>query len=365
MVETARAVQAAPPRRDAVLEAVAFAAERLLLASDWHDVAFEVLDRLGVAAGVSRVHLIRNVDVDGALTMHIAAEWCAPGTRSYRDNPVVDGISWDPSHSRWIERMAQGEAVVGAVESFPQQERSVLRTQSIVSLAYFPITVDGGLWGCVGFDDCEDVREWSVSDLEALRTAAALLGAAIARHRQEARLASAEFRYRSVVERIPAITYLDVKEPDGVRMAFVSPQIDGLLGYGYERFLEDPQFWFELVHPDDRARMEEAASATGQDGVTFDEEYRMQRADGRWVWVHDTTTPVVGPDGSLTHFQGFMIDVTARKEAERLLQDAERRYRMRNLTRRQIDGTAAWSRRSRPSCTSTSPRVAPPGTLQR
>jgi PAS domain S-box-containing protein len=327
MVETARAVQAAPPRRDAVLEAVAFAAERLLLASDWHDVALEVLDRLGVAADVSRVHLIRNVDADGALTMHIAAEWCAQGTRSYRGDPVVDGIAWDPSYSRWIERMGHGEAVVGAVESFPEEERSVLRTQSIVSLAYFPITVDGGLWGCVGFDDCEDVRDWTVSDLDALRTAAALLGAAIARHRQEARLASAEFRYRSVVERIPAITYLDVKEPDGVRMTFVSPQIDALLGYGSERFLEDPHFWFELVHPEDRARMEQAASATGQDGLTFDEEYRMRRADGRWVWVHDTTTPVVGPDGSPTHFQGFMIDVTARKEAERLLQDAERRYR--------------------------------------
>ncbi len=327
MVETARAAQAAPPRRDAVLEAVAFAAERLLLASDWHDVALEVLGRLGVAAEVSRVHLIRNVDADGALTMHIASEWCAPGTRSYRGDPVVDGLAWDPSHARWVERMRRGEAIVGAVEAFPEQERPVLRAQSIVSLAYFPITVDGGLWGCVGFDDCEEARDWSVSDLEGLRTAAALLGAAIARHRQEARLASAEFRYRSVVERIPAITYLDVKEADGVRMAFVSPQIEALLGYGCERFLEDPQLWFDLVHPDDRARMEEAATATGQGGATFDEEYRMRHADGHWVWVHDTSTPVVGPEGSLTHFQGFMIDVTSRKEAERLLQDAERRYR--------------------------------------
>jgi len=58
MVETARAAKAAPLRRDAVLEAVAFAAERLLLSSDWNEVAVEVLGRLGVAAaGGDDTHL--------------------------------------------------------------------------------------------------------------------------------------------------------------------------------------------------------------------------------------------------------------------------------------------------------------------
>ena len=328
MVETARATEMAPLRRDAVLEAVAFSAERLLLARDWRDVAVEVLGRLATAADVSRAHLLQNRDDDGVLTMHIAAEWCAPGARSFLGDPVVDGLPWEPDHARWIERLQLGEAMVGAVETFPERERPALRSQSILSLAYFPIAIDGELWGCVGFDDCEDARDWSVTDLEGLRTAAAVLGAAIARHRQETMLAAAEFRYRSVVERIPAVTYLDVRDTDGtVRMAFVSPQIGVLLGHGFERFLADPNLWFELVHPDDHARIDEAATRTGQGGAPFDEEYRMRHADGHWVWVHDTSTPVAGPDGSFTHFQGFMIDVTRRKDAERLLRETERRYR--------------------------------------
>jgi GAF domain-containing protein len=177
MVETVRAAKAAPLRRDAVLEAVAFAAERLLLSSDWNEVAIEVLGRLGVAADVSRVHLVRNDGTDSSLTMRLAAEWCAPGTRSYRDDPVVDGLAWEPNHTRWVHRMRAGESIVGAIETFPEPERPALRSQSIVSLAYFPITVDGTWWGCIGFDDCEGVRDWSVTDLEGLRTAAALLGA--------------------------------------------------------------------------------------------------------------------------------------------------------------------------------------------
>src|SRR5206468_9581189 len=158
MVETARAAKAAPLRRDAVLEAVAFAAERLLLSSDWNEVAVEVLGRLGVAAEVSRVHLVRNHDTDGGLTMRLAAERCAPGARSYQGDPIVDGLAWEPNHTRWVESMRLGEAIVGPIEVFPEQERPALRSQSIVSLAYFPITVDGELWGCVGFDDCDEVR---------------------------------------------------------------------------------------------------------------------------------------------------------------------------------------------------------------
>ena len=125
-----------------------------------------------------------------------------------------------------------------------------------------------------------------------MRTAAALLGAAIARQRQEERLRDAETRYRGVVERIPAVTYVDVSRPDGVRMAFLSPQIESLIGRAPDGFLADPDSWFDLVHPDDQERVDEAARRAGSAGDPFDEEYRMRHADGHWVWVHDTSTPV-------------------------------------------------------------------------
>ena len=53
----------------------------------------------------------------------------------------------------------------------------------------------------------------------------------------------------------------------------------------------------------------------------------MRPADGSWVWVHDTTTPVRDEHGRVTHFQGFMIDVTGRHAAEAAVVDAEARYR--------------------------------------
>ena len=195
------------------------------------------------------------------------------------------------------------------------------------SVAILPVIVDGTWWGSIGVSDHVRARSWDEGEIDALRTAATLIGAAIVRRTQHDQLMTTEARYRSVVEQIPAVTYLDVVEPDAIRLGFVSPQIESLLGYPYERFLREPDLWFELIHPDDDERVDVAARAIGNDYVPFAEEYRMRHADGHWVWVHDTTTPVHDADGEIAYFQGFLLDVTARHEAEEALREAEARYR--------------------------------------
>ena len=329
MAEPVPTPRPAPLRRDAVLEAVTFAAEQMLLAADWHDAIGEVLARFGIAAGVSRATVIRTEhDPSGVPLATQEAEWCAPGVPSLRDHPGLRAAPWTPEFQRWVDAMTAGQPVIGDVETFPAAEQEEFRLQSTRSVAYYPVTVDGAWWGCFGFDDGDGPRAWTRADLDGARTAAAVLGAAISRQRQEARLRDAETRYRGVVERIPAVTYVDVSEEDAVRMAFLSPQIESVLGVAPDGFLADPDSWFDLVHPDDQERVDEAARRSGNAGDPFDEEYRMRHADGHWVWVHDTSTPIPNDtDPGTIYFQGFLVDVTARREAEEARAEAERRYR--------------------------------------
>ena len=330
MAEPVRTSRPAPLRRDAVLEAVTFAAERMLLAPDWHDAIHEVLARFGIAAGVSRATVIRtDHDASGTPLATEEAEWCAPGVPSMRDHPGLHASAWTPEFERWVDAMTAGQPIVGDVGTFPDDERSEFAVQGVRSLAYYPVTVEGEWWGCFGFEDCDGPRTWTLTDLDGVRTAAALLGAAIGRQRQETRLRDAETRYRGVVERIPAVTYVDVAGVDGVRMAFLSPQIEALLGVPAGDFLADPDSWFDLVHPDDQQRVDEAARRAGNTGDPFDEEYRMRHADGHWVWVHDTSMPVPSDDGTDSrYFQGFLVDISARMEAEAARAEAEHRYRI-------------------------------------
>ena len=94
MAEPAHTTRPAPLRRDAVLEAVTFAAERLLIAADWHDAIGEVLARFGIAAGVSRATILRADHGERAEPLATAeAEWCAPGVPSMWANSSRRGLS--------------------------------------------------------------------------------------------------------------------------------------------------------------------------------------------------------------------------------------------------------------------------------
>jgi hypothetical protein len=74
-----------------MLAAVAYSAERLLLAPDWRDAIDDVLMHLGVAAGVSRAYLIEVEPPETGYRATQVAEWCAPGVSSQFENPTLRG----------------------------------------------------------------------------------------------------------------------------------------------------------------------------------------------------------------------------------------------------------------------------------
>ena len=65
------------------------------------------------------------------------------------------------------------------------------------------------------------------------------------------RLLESEQRYRALVEQVPAIMY-EMGPDDERRTLFVSPHVEEILGYPREEWLEQPDIWVELLHPDDR-----------------------------------------------------------------------------------------------------------------
>ena len=318
------------PRGSDVLEAVAFAAERFLRSTRWRDVADAVLERLGTATGASRAYIVTNRPSDGGdPTSTWVAEWCAPGVVELRNDPTTVGASWTGSgFGRWADVLAAGGVVVGPTRSMEPSERAVLEAHGVLSVLSVPVVVDDAWWGAIGLDDGRAERDWSGPELDALRAVSSLLSAAIERGRRDERLRAAESRYRAFVETIPAVTYTDVVGPGGAVVGYVSPQIERILGYPQQAFLDDSGLWFRVMHPDDLADLESRNAFDNASDATFDEEYRMVAADGRTVWVHDMSIPVYADDGSIAYFQGFLTDITTRRTAEDALHAAQERFRV-------------------------------------
>ena len=146
------------------------------------------------------------------------------------------------------------------------------------------------------------------------------------RRRTEARLREAETRYRAMVERMPAITYTQKVDGDYAD-TFVSPQVEEMLGYTPEEYLSRPKFCLEIVHPDDAERVRALDESTDASGEPFVSEYRVFARDGSVVWVRDEAVVARDEDGHALFWQGFMLDVTARKLAEAERRENEERFR--------------------------------------
>jgi PAS domain S-box-containing protein len=139
-----------------------------------------------------------------------------------------------------------------------------------------------------------------------------------ARDGLEARVRERTVRFRGLVNSVEGIVW----EADATtfQFSFVSDQAERILGYPTERWLSEPTFWKDHLHPHDR---EWAVSfrerATGEKRA-YDFEYPMIAADGRVVWLRDHVNVVV-EDGRTTQLRGVMVDITDRKHAESALRE--------------------------------------------
>jgi PAS domain S-box-containing protein len=170
----------------------------------------------------------------------------------------------------------------------------------------------------------KDGREFPVEIcLSPLRTEAGLLVMSAIRditqrERLLADLRKAEIRYRTLVEEIPAVTFMaSLDGADGdLNELYVSPQIEALLGFSQKEWLEDPVLWHRQLHPEDRDRWNVEFAPTIARGLPFSSVYRFVARDGRVVWVRGEAKVIKDDAGRPLYLQGIAFDITAIKEAE-------------------------------------------------
>ena len=124
-----------------------------------------------------------------------------------------------------------------------------------------------------------------------------------------------ELPYRSLVERVPAIVYIDPVGPEPTSPTYVSPFVEQLLGYSAEVATGDPDWWARALHPDDRERVLAEWTKSDETGEPYAGEYRLIAADGRTVWIRDEAVLLHDDAGDPAHWQGVMLDITDAKQA--------------------------------------------------
>lgn len=136
--------------------------------------------------------------------------------------------------------------------------------------------------------------------------------------RIQGELRETETRYRTLVEQLPAATYVDALDPNSSTL-YISPQIERITGYTTAEWMTDGGLWGKLLAPQDYDETMEALRRHQESGERLRVEYRLIARDGRVVWIHDEAALVKDARGTPLYSQGYMTDITERKEREEAL----------------------------------------------
>ena len=173
-----------------------------------------------------------------------------------------------------------------------------------------------------------DENAYGERDLEFLGSVGGQIALAIERKQAEDAVRQSAGRFRALVEQLPAITYVAEPGPDGA-WEYVSPQIESLLGFSPQEWMNLSITWWERVHPDDRERVAEAERRFARTGGPLREEYRMIARDGRVLWFRDEAVmlrrqPEDSEPDAKGLMQGVLHDITDQKRLEDQLRQAQK-----------------------------------------
>ncbi|MCB8989896.1 MAG: PAS domain-containing protein [Ardenticatenaceae bacterium] len=124
---------------------------------------------------------------------------------------------------------------------------------------------------------------------------------------------------------------------------YVSANVKEMLGYTAMEFVQETILFADIVHPEDIMRVADEVEAHNQNHVEqFEHQpYRVIRQDGEVVWVLDHTTVIRDDMDRITHYLGYLVDITELKKSEEVVRISEERL---GLTLKSAElGTWDWN----------------------
>ena len=131
--------------------------------------------------------------------------------------------------------------------------------------------------------------------------------------------------FRGFIENLPVMFYAVGPTPPH-KPLYISPTFEKF-GYPLNDWLTDPEIWDRVIHPDDREVVLGKTREAMRIGESVDFEYRVICKNGNIIWVRDRSCFIKGKDGELLCWQGVILDITERKQANDALEESEFKYR--------------------------------------
>lgn len=313
-----KATEAAIRRQRDMQRMVSVAAAILMAASAQgaNEAIQAALRASGELLGAQQAIVFR-VSRDGS-SMRNTHHWRAPGSPKEAGNLAQVPLG----EYGWMRQrlMHEGLLVIPDAYLLPLEagkERHALAAVQARAMIALPMLKNGGIVGFVGYSAPRAMPEWSRDICEILTVLGDVIAGALGRQRAESDLRESEARLSFLVSTSPVTIYTrQAQEP--CPFTYVSPNIQALMGLDPAEFIEQPGFWADGVHPDDRNGL--VPLPTFLEGTVHQCEYRLRNKEGEYRWVQDQVRLARDESSGESKLVGYWMDITERKRIEGELQ---------------------------------------------
>ena len=180
--------------RDRLLNITASAAQALLNDRDLEQSIDRALQIVGEGIEADRVAVMEHCD-DSSGTLgylQMLYEWHLPKTVSQLHHPDLNRVSYEGIED-WYEELSKGNVMGGMVKALPEPIKSRQLQLGVKSTYSVPITIEGQYWGIISFDDCNEAKQRSATEISILKTTAVCIGSAIEQNRSRQKQKQAEY----------------------------------------------------------------------------------------------------------------------------------------------------------------------------
>ncbi|MDD3580957.1 MAG: PAS domain S-box protein [Desulfobacca sp.] len=142
----------------------------------------------------------------------------------------------------------------------------------------------------------------------------------------EANLSKNLEKYRLLIDHISDVVYATDRQGATI---FITPNVEKVYGFTPEEIYQaGAQIWWDRIHPEDLEKVKQAFELLFTNHQKFDVEYRIQRKDGKWIWLHDRCLGTFQKQGTV-YAEGVFSDISERKQIEAELRQAKQGLELR------------------------------------
>ncbi len=195
----------------------------------------------------------------------------------------------------------------------------LLKKMELQSMMIVPIILQNKGVGAITFISAESKKRYDEADLKMAEELAARASLAIENSHLYKSAQEERKRLQELVANVPGVVWESWGEPDekNQRINFVSDYVETMLGYTVEEWLNTPNFWLTIVHPEDKEKAAAEASRTYTSGRIGVNRFRWIAKDGRILWVETQSFVFKDQHGKPLGMRGVTMNITERVEMER------------------------------------------------